>query len=109
MTVETIHVLESKTEYRNQLIEQISLDNQEALKVSFENVIFRNVIISDSTLEQFEFTDVVLKIVIFPTSISQVLSCTEPHGPTANLSARIFPAAECKTFNLLSVWGLFQF
>lgn len=51
---ETMAFLESN--YK--LIENITLDQQEASKVSFENVVFRHVTISESTLEQFEFTDV---------------------------------------------------
>lgn len=55
---ETIAFLESKVEYKHKLIENITLDQQEASKVSFENVVFRHVTISESALEQFEFTDV---------------------------------------------------
>ncbi|MGO4528197.1 pentapeptide repeat-containing protein [Paenibacillus sp. 2TAF8] len=55
---EPIYTLESKTEYRDRLIENVTLDLQEVSKVSFENVVFRHVTILESSMEHCEFTDV---------------------------------------------------
>ncbi|WP_342555918.1 pentapeptide repeat-containing protein [Paenibacillus sp. FSL R7-0652] len=58
LEAEPVYALESKTEYKDRLIENIALDLQEVSKVSFENVLFRHVTILESTLEHCEFTDV---------------------------------------------------
>ncbi|MDM5277904.1 pentapeptide repeat-containing protein [Paenibacillus silvae] len=58
LEAEPIYSLDSKTEYKDKLIENVTLDMLEASKVSFENVVFRHVTIFESSLEQCEFTDV---------------------------------------------------
>ncbi|MBR2566320.1 MAG: pentapeptide repeat-containing protein [Paenibacillus sp.] len=55
---EPIHALESKTEYKDRLIENVTLDLQEVSKASFERVVFRHVTLLESSLEHCEFTDV---------------------------------------------------
>ncbi|WP_338543746.1 pentapeptide repeat-containing protein [Paenibacillus tundrae] len=58
---ETVHFLTSKSEYDHKRFEHMTLANQEATKVSFEKVWFKNVIISESSLEYCEFTDVIFE------------------------------------------------
>lgn len=55
---EPIYALESKTDYSDTCIENVTLDLQEVSKASFENVLFRHVTILESSLEHCEFTDV---------------------------------------------------
>ncbi|NQX49120.1 pentapeptide repeat-containing protein [Paenibacillus tritici] len=53
-----IHALASKDEFSRCLIEGALIEYQEAARVSFDKVIFRNVTITESSLHGIELTDV---------------------------------------------------
>ncbi|WP_310831757.1 pentapeptide repeat-containing protein [Paenibacillus pedocola] len=56
-----IDLLETKEEYSNCLISDVQFEYQEADKVSFDKVFFKNVIISNSSLRGIELTDVIFE------------------------------------------------
>ncbi|WP_342564648.1 pentapeptide repeat-containing protein [Paenibacillus sp. FSL R7-0345] len=56
-----IDALQTKEEYSRCQISDIQLEYQEAEKVSFDKVLFKNVTISESTLRAIELTDVVFE------------------------------------------------
>ncbi|MNO13053.1 Pentapeptide repeats (8 copies) [compost metagenome] len=56
-----IHTLQSKEEISHCLISDSLIEYQEAARVSFDKVIFRNVTIAGSTLNAIELTDVIFE------------------------------------------------
>ncbi len=56
-----VHTLQSKEEISHCLISDSLIEYQEADRVSFDKVIFRNVTIAESTLHAIELTDVIFE------------------------------------------------
>lgn len=58
---ELIPFLELEDELHDRLIENRTIENLEAGKRSFDRVMFRNVTVTSSALEQAEFTDIIFE------------------------------------------------
>ncbi|MBY0014427.1 pentapeptide repeat-containing protein [Paenibacillus typhae] len=61
LPLQPIDALQTKEEYSRCQISDIQLEYQEAEKVSFDKVLFKNVIISESSLRAIELTDVIFE------------------------------------------------
>lgn len=56
-----VYSLESREEICNKSIEDLTIDNQEANRVSFDKVLFKNVVITESALREIELTDTIFE------------------------------------------------
>lgn len=56
-----MHALMTKDEFSHGCIEDITIHSQEAARVSFEKIVFRNVTIAESSLPDAELTDVIFE------------------------------------------------
>lgn len=83
LTPQDIHTLASKDEFSRCLFEGALIEYQEATRVAFDKTIFKNVTITESSLQRIELTDVIFDHCDLSMWISATPSYTGPNSGIA--------------------------